>query len=260
MTIFASGRGATCRPKAAGAAPASPSIIGSPVVSVNSTSTHSSGTVAITPTTATELVVVAVMITGNAADGDNHLSSVSSDLDGALTIAIDGPDTGAGSPDLAANARPGWGIAWFKPTTKNSEHTITYTVQTGAAAPAAMTYSAAIAMNIKDIETADPVGNARSICSDVSSLSETDSITIETVDCLLLTFGCAQGNDTDPFTADLGGSLLTTGDTGGGSTSADGGYGAAEEIINTTGATNYGFSWSSSDGWGIAAIEVRNPP
>lgn len=259
MTIFGCGRGGITRVKTAGGGggggPTTPSIIGSPIVSVNSTGTHNTGTVAITPTAATELIVVAVMMSGSAAAGDNHLSSVSSDQDGALTIALDGP----GDP-FAANARPGWGFAWIKPTTTGVEHTITYTVLDGAASAAAMLFSAAIAFNIEDIDTADPIGAVRSIINstDVNTLS--DSITVETADCLLLSFGCAQGNDTDPFTADFGASLLATGDTGGGSASQDGGYGAAEEVVNASGATSYGLSWASADGCGIGAIEIRVKP
>lgn len=255
MTIFGCGRGGITRVKTAGGGggPTTPSIIGSPVFNANSTETHNTGTVAITPTADTELVLVAVLMTGLSGQ-DNHLDSVVSDQDGALLVSLDGP----ASP-FTSNTRPGWSFAWIKPTTKEVEHTLTYTVLNSSEAAASMSYSGALAFNIKDIDDADPIGAVRSMTDGTAALSGTDSITLETADCRLLTFGSAQGADTDPFTADLGASLIATGETGT-SNSVDGGYGTAQEVVSAAGATTYGFSWSSSDGYGLGAIEIRVKP
>lgn len=253
MTIFASGRGAICRRKAVAAA--APIPIGTITQKVNSTAAHTGDNVAHTVTSDTDLVVVLILLSGTVGN-NTQVTSLTSNQDGALTVERATPNVGASAGD-PRSAAPGYAIGWFKPTTKGVSHTITFAVD--AADP--MDYSAMFIRNYKNIDAADPIGFSESFCSANTDNQNTltRAATLEKANSVLLSAAASQGNDTDPFSALEGATLLVTGDTGGGSTSLDGGFGVAEEEIATSGSHNYGLSWSSADGHGMCCVEVRGP-
>lgn len=227
----------------AAAGAANPSVIGTPTEFNNSTDPHTGHIFNHSVVAQTELLVVAVLIGG---DGAQTLTGASSNLDGALTIIH------AGSAGGATAASPGWALARLIPTSTGT-HQITLTFSGN------VRYSGGAAMNIKDIDGADPIGASESLDSSTDAASASDALTIETANCLLLTFAVVQGEDSAPINPTLGATTLADGLTGGGSTTLDAAWCVAQEVIGSAGSNDYGFTWAVTDGWGIAALEIRTP-
>lgn len=246
MTIFGAGRGAITRTKAAGGGGGvtTPSILGTVSTEVNSIVPHTSDTLAHTVTAGTEVVLLIVLY------GPNSNTCVeatpTSNVDGAFA-SLDAPAFGG-----STLARPRTGV-WALEAPTAGAHVVTYGVSA-----ADLQYSAAVAINLDDVDQADIFGDLENIeVHGTIANTVSSALTTEKADSLIIAWAAAQGSDTAPFSEDLGLSQIVEFQTNGG-VSSDAAMSVATKVGPASpGATTYGFSWSASDDYCYGAIEIR---
>lgn len=242
MTVFASGRGATCRVRTVVGVTAPNNAAAATEYSSN-TDTASYNNITPTVDAATELLVV---VAGGARDGTAFTSiTLTSSVDGALSAKVNPSDPGAG--------RSFAGV-WYLQSPTSGAHTITMAKQGGGN----LDNMFAVVLQLKDVDATTPFETdfdytATDATPSASANTMNGSITTAQNNSLVVAFAMTENAAaTLPFTYNE--SLTVVHD--GGATGIPA-HGVATKVQATSGSSAWEIVASATEDWAAGAVAVR---